>query len=76
MEIKQIQRARYIQNMLVEEASHGQGLNMQLILAELADKDLRTLEQVVQNCRLARNGSRLPEELQVKQTEPEFSYSL
>ncbi len=73
MKTAKIQRTRYIQNMLAEEANHG--LNMQMTLAELPEKELDLIEQFMNRCRKARSISYLPQELQVTETEAEFAYS-
>lgn len=73
MKTAKIQRIRYIQNMLAEEANHG--LSMQMTLAELTEKELAFIEQFMNRCRKARSVSYLPEELQVAETEAEFAYS-
>lgn len=53
------QKAKYICEMLAEEAS-GHGLNMQVVLSELTEKELDTLEKVAHQCRTAREHQNEP----------------
>ncbi len=50
------QKAKYISDMLAEESTHG--LNMQVVLAELPEGELRVLEKIAHQCRTARAPER------------------
>lgn len=49
---QQMQRARHLQSVLADEATHA--LTMQLVIAELPETEQRVIEHVVQTCREAR----------------------
>jgi hypothetical protein len=52
MNAAKYQKARFVREMLVEEANHS--LNMQVVLSELPDEELQMLEHVASKCRSAR----------------------
>lgn len=57
MTLEKYQKARQIQTMLAGEATYNNGLNMQLVLAELPDDELQLLERLAQRCRVARQAT-------------------
>lgn len=53
MNTTKYQRAKYVRDLLAEEAN-DHGLSMQVVLAELPDTELQVLEKVANKCRSAR----------------------
>ncbi len=58
MTAQELQRARHLQSVLADEATHA--LTMQLVIAELPETEQQVIERVVQNCREVRLKAEYP----------------